>query len=324
METSIIAVNVMNIANCVLELVSNSLQVNATSIAIRFHSEERKIQVIDNGIGISKVELKTIAEYNNKNYCNYPIRYAIHNWRKQTLTNIRRLSNIMMISSRYYNSSKTYMKIFKINHESKIERIERRPSQGTTITIYGFHELSLSKWNIAFMYYLIGNIAIANPQHFDFLPEKLHKLLRGNTKLIQTNILNAYDENLYLIKVKSGLQIPDILPHQEIDVRLCKNDRFCEFKINKKLLKFIKILGQLNNELIVGLIIQNNIKMLLLMDQHAIHERIRYEQLLHEYKLQIRNQLFSIKLKNPIVIQLSAKSCNLLLSNHKILKRFAN
>lgn len=42
-----------------------------------------------------------------------------------------------------------------------------------------------------------------------------------------------------------------------------------------------QILGQLNNELIVGLIIQNNIKMLLLMDQHAIHERIRYEQLLH-------------------------------------------
>lgn len=42
-----------------------------------------------------------------------------------------------------------------------------------------------------------------------------------------------------------------------------------------------QILGQLNNELIVGLVIQNNVKMLLLMDQHAIHERIRYEQLLH-------------------------------------------
>ncbi|PBC29551.1 DNA mismatch repair protein Mlh3 [Apis cerana cerana] len=446
METSMIAVNVMNIANCVSELVSNSLHVNATSIAIRFHSEERKIQVIDNGIGIPKAELKTIAEYNNKNYCNYLIRHDIHNWKKQTLINIRRLSNIMMITSRYYNSSKTYMKIFKIYHESNIERTERRPSQGTTITIYGFHELSLNKWNIAFMYYLIENIAIANPQtsftirddkikkvtmiitkphnpinifkllynkkvmfhkvwfirskqksdikfcayigisnsnftvpqhifinnkllitdhlmqlhtstlqntksiqltlsewsnwsdsknlkqcennslrfykHFDFLPEKLHKLLRGNTKLIQTNILNAYDENLYSIKVKSELQIPDILPHQEIDVRLCKNDRFCEFKINKKLLKFIKILGQLNNELIVGLVIQNNVKILLLMDQHAIHERIRYEQLLHEYKSQIRNQLFSIKLKNPVVVKLSAKSCNLLLSNHKMLRRF--
>lgn len=43
-------------------------------------------------------------------------------------------------------------------------------------------------------------------KHFDFLPEKLHKLLRGDTKLIQTNILNAYNENLYSIKIKSGLQ----------------------------------------------------------------------------------------------------------------------
>lgn len=98
---------------------SNSLHVNTTSIAIRFHSEERKIQVIDNGIGISKIELKTIAEYNNKNYCNYPIRHGIHNWRKQTLINIRRLSNAMIITSRYYNSSKTYMKVIFLKIDFK-------------------------------------------------------------------------------------------------------------------------------------------------------------------------------------------------------------
>lgn len=99
--------------------VSNSLHVNATSIAIRFHSEERKIQVIDNGIGIPKVELKTIAEYNNKNYCNYPIGYGIHNWKRQTLINIRRLSNAMMITSRCYNSSKTYMKVIFLKIDFK-------------------------------------------------------------------------------------------------------------------------------------------------------------------------------------------------------------
>ncbi|XP_031775693.1 uncharacterized protein LOC105736858 [Apis florea] len=183
METSINAINVTNIADCVVELVSNSLHVNATSIAIRFHSEERKIQVIDNGIGIPKVELKTIAEYNNKNYCNYPIGYGIHNWKKQTLINIRRLSNAMMITSRCYNSSKTYMKIFKIYQKSNIVRIERRPSQGTTITIYGFHELSLSKWNITFMYYLIENIAIANPQtSFTIRDDKIKKITMIITK----------------------------------------------------------------------------------------------------------------------------------------------
>lgn len=37
----------------------------------------------------------------------------------------------------------------------------------------------------------------------------------------------------------------------------------------------------MNNEMIAGLITKDNIKMLLIMDQHAIHERIRYEYLLH-------------------------------------------
>lgn len=41
-------------------------------------------------------------------------------------------------------------------------------------------------------------------KHFDFLPEKLHKLLRGNTKLVKTDILNEITRNS--IKLKSGLQ----------------------------------------------------------------------------------------------------------------------
>ncbi|XP_017767501.1 PREDICTED: DNA mismatch repair protein MutL-like [Eufriesea mexicana] len=554
MEASIVGMTVVtNIADCILELVSNSLYANATSIAIRIHNAKRKIQVVDNGIGIQKVQLKEIAEYSNKDMFIYSKDISIR--KKQTLTDIRKLSNAMIITSRYYNSSETYIKVFKVCHDPIICTVKRRPSQGTSVSIYGFHELSLSKWNVAFMYHLIGNIAIANPQtsfsvrddqekkvtmiitkphnpidifkslykkevllhkiwyiksmkkpdikfyayigfsnsnfiasqciflndklvhcpiilqvasttfintlkffkkrhcqqipekraifilffimsnkyiftiengkktlmfsdmqdilqtirkkiiniftknikplsvdvsrswknsskqefknsntrmiadnliqlltpisqnnnsnkennqlilsewsnwsysvnmkqfeknsskfykHFDFLPEKLHKLLRGNRKLIKTDILNEYTRNS--IKLKSGLQIPDILPHQEVDVRPCKTaQRFREFKLNKELIKLIKILGQMNNELIVGLIIHNNTKMLLVMDQHAVHERIRYEHLLYGYKSQMRNQLFSIKLKDPIIIQLSENSCNLLLSYHMILKRF--
>lgn len=90
-----------------------------------------------------------------------------------------------------------------------------------------------------------------------------------------------------------------------MDVRPCKAaQRFHEFRLKKEHLKFIKVsgslgsfinytnlyklryllvqvLGQMNNELIVGLLIHNDVKVLLLMDQHAIHERIRYEDLLH-------------------------------------------
>ncbi|XP_050599891.1 uncharacterized protein LOC126927972, partial [Bombus affinis] len=98
--------------------------------------------------------------------------------------------------------------------------------------------------------------------------------------------------------------VPDILPHQELDIRPCKTvQRFREFTLNKKVLKLIKVLGQINNELIVGLITKNNMKMLLLMDQHAIHERIRYEHLLYGKALQK-------SYKNPIVFHQIKRSYN--------------
>lgn len=91
--------------------VSNSLHANATSIAIRIHKAERKIQVVDNGIGIPKVQLKAIAEYSNKDMFNSE---DISIWKKQTLTDIRKLSNAMIITSRYYNSSETYIKVHNL------------------------------------------------------------------------------------------------------------------------------------------------------------------------------------------------------------------
>ncbi|KZC07380.1 DNA mismatch repair protein Mlh3 [Dufourea novaeangliae] len=152
-------------------------------------------------------------------------------------------------------------------------------------------------------------------KHYDFLPKKLHKLLCGNTKLTKTDVL-----------IKSGgsvTSIPDTLLHHEMVVRPCKAvQRLREFRLKKELLEFVEILGQVRNEFIVGLAIQNDWKVLLLMDQHAIHERIRYENLLHKYKSQTRNQLLSTKLRDPIVIQLPVDKCNLLISNKIQLKRF--
>lgn len=101
---------------------SNSLSANATAIAIRFHIEQRKIQVIDNGIGIPKIRLNVMAEYNNENSLNYSNIYNLCSWRKHTIINIRRLSNAMMITSRYYLSRKTYMKvIFIIKNSFEVE-----------------------------------------------------------------------------------------------------------------------------------------------------------------------------------------------------------
>nr|XP_012149091.1 PREDICTED: uncharacterized protein LOC105663617 [Megachile rotundata] len=156
--------NVTNITKCILELVSNSLNANATSIAIRIHAENRKIQVIDNGIGISKKKLKILAEYNDQIPYNYWNVQDVCNLKKQTILNIRKLSDSLLIISRHCNSSKTYMKIFKVYQNPKIVKTQGRPSHGTTVSIHGFHELSLNKWNLPLMCNLIANVAIANPQ----------------------------------------------------------------------------------------------------------------------------------------------------------------
>ncbi|XP_076247458.1 uncharacterized protein LOC143187253 [Calliopsis andreniformis] len=163
MDRSLIATsNAATFTECVLELVSNSLNANATAIAIRIHADKRKIQIVDNGIGISKKELETVAEYESKNSDCCKTQCVCDS--QKTLVNIRRLCDAMLITSRYYNSSKTYMKVFKVWCAPKIVKVHRRPSQGTTVTIYGFHELSLNKWNIFSMHHLIATIAIINIQ----------------------------------------------------------------------------------------------------------------------------------------------------------------
>ncbi|XP_076685506.1 DNA mismatch repair protein MutL [Andrena cerasifolii] len=562
METS----NVASFTECVLQLVSNSLNANSTAIAIRIYVKERYIQVVDDGAGIPKQVLDTVAEYDMQNAYNWSILDICNcNSKNQTLANIRRLSDAVMISSRSYTSPTTYMKIFKGYHAPNIVTIPERQACGTTVSIYGFHELTLNKWNVSLMRHLLENIALVNPQasfsirddekkelitkiskprtsihifqvlydnkvvslnnmwyiedkeksyiqfsayiglsnirsnspqfiflnnipvrcplilreisdmfiagwkpvrrvqrnafillfitcpeyiftieqekrtlmlprmhdllqsvrvkminifnnnvsplsrsvsrrirrngnliysnenslnnmnlfkntsilrqppvieagqpltaaprnsnnltsapsewsnwsyksptapkrnkrhgnsvtfykRFDFLPEKLHKVLRARTKLTKTDFLNDSSGSIFSFKLKTGLQIPDTLLHQEMDVRPCKAaQRFHEFRLKKEHLKFIKILGQMNNEFIVGLLIHNDVKVLLLMDQHAIHERIRYEDLLRKYKLQARHQLHSIKLRDPISINLPIDKCNSLASRQMQLTKF--
>lgn len=63
-----------------------------------------------------------------------------------------------------------------------------------------------SNWSYPKDWKQLENDSLKFYKHFDFLPEKLHKLLRGNTKLVKTDILNKYNGSVCSIKLKSGLQ----------------------------------------------------------------------------------------------------------------------
>lgn len=66
-------------------------------------------------------------------------------------------------------------------------------------------QLTLSEWSNWSLKQL-ENDSLKFYKHFDFLPQKLHKLLRGNTKLTKTEVLNEYNGSTCSTKLKSGLQ----------------------------------------------------------------------------------------------------------------------
>lgn len=55
-------VTVTSVTQCVEELLLNSLDAGATCVAVRVDLDCFKIQVIDNGIGIPRDELKLLGE----------------------------------------------------------------------------------------------------------------------------------------------------------------------------------------------------------------------------------------------------------------------
>lgn len=92
--------------------VANSLAANASAIAIRIHTEKREIQIIDNGIGMTRDMLKYIGEYDVRTIIDD--QHNSTELTNHTLTNIRRLSNTLTISSRYHLSTETFMKVLFI------------------------------------------------------------------------------------------------------------------------------------------------------------------------------------------------------------------
>ncbi|XP_070151918.1 DNA mismatch repair protein MutL [Polyergus mexicanus] len=154
--------NVASFIQCILELTTNSVIAHATAIAIRIHAGKRKVQVIDNGVGMSKDLLQRVAEYNDAKTIDDQQRiYELIESNDRTLTNIRRLSDGLTIASRHRYSMDTFVKIFKIGSAPNLAQIEQRPSHGTTVSVYNFHEVSLNeKWDMSTVCFFIAAVAV--------------------------------------------------------------------------------------------------------------------------------------------------------------------
>ncbi|XP_033229042.1 DNA mismatch repair protein Mlh3-like [Belonocnema kinseyi] len=164
-----------------------------------------------------------------------------------------------------------------------------------------------------------------NHRLYVFLPPVLNPMLRfGKTNIIsEANIRNS--DNICSAAFNPEIKHDNIVSrYQNLNVRPCVVvSHSNEFKLNRKSLYSIQILNQINLEFIAALTNQDGKRLLLMIDQHAADERIRYEDLLESYRINGTKQYFSVELQIPILInELEPQKCDLLLSNETLLRKF--
>ncbi|XP_045483581.1 DNA mismatch repair protein Mlh3-like [Harmonia axyridis] len=134
--------NVNNLTHCVTELVLNSLDAKSSAVAIRLNTAVFRIQVVDNGFGISQENLGKIAQKYSTSKCqnlsDLEKKPKSYGFRGESLWSISNISKICTITSKHTASEGTYSKIINFRKHGKVTLAKNRQSDGTTITIEGF------------------------------------------------------------------------------------------------------------------------------------------------------------------------------------------
>ncbi|XP_044263652.1 DNA mismatch repair protein MLH3-like isoform X2 [Tribolium madens] len=113
--------SINSVTQCITELVLNSLDAKATAIAVRVNLTTFRIQVVDNGRGISRSNLEFVGKRYMTNKC-----HSLDDLRKH-----------LKFETREPSSEKTFVKIIEKN-EGTINLTKCRASHGTTVTVEGF------------------------------------------------------------------------------------------------------------------------------------------------------------------------------------------
>ncbi|XP_063973606.1 DNA mismatch repair protein MutL-like isoform X2 [Diachasmimorpha longicaudata] len=162
--------------------------------------------------------------------------------------------------------------------------------------------------------------------YYNFLPQKLRPLLPVKQQLTRRE---TYDPSRDMGGLKWNrrehkIEYGNLSRRQDSHIRPCKNSqkKRIELTLEKSILKNMKVLNQVNKEFIAGVTQNENKKYLLIIDQHAMDERIRYEALLREYRYN-QNTLSLSHLYCPLEIsELPDEVMPLILTNSQVLKCF--
>ncbi|XP_015122475.1 uncharacterized protein LOC107044914 [Diachasma alloeum] len=162
--------------------------------------------------------------------------------------------------------------------------------------------------------------------YYNFLPQKLRHLVPVKQQLTRREIFDRSRDRggLRWNRMEHKIEHANLPRRQDSHIRPCKNSqkRRMELTLEKPILKNMKVLDQVNKEFIAGVAQYEDKKYLLLIDQHAMDERIRYETLLREYRCN-QNALSLSHLYCPLEIsELPEKVMPPILTNSQVLKCF--
>lgn len=139
-----------SLQQCVEELVANSIDAEATCVGVRMDMDAFKVQVIDNGRGMSAEDMGCVGHRYYTSKCNSledleDLRF--YGFRGEALASIVSLATLVEISSRSKASVKTHVKLFREGEGLDVFEAETtRPSAGTTVTVCNyFHNMPVRR-----------------------------------------------------------------------------------------------------------------------------------------------------------------------------------
>lgn len=135
-------VAIPSLQQCVEELLLNSIDAGATCVGVRMDMEAFKVQVIDNGCGMTAEDMERVGSRYHTSKCSCVKdleNLRSFGFRGEALASIVSLATLVEVTSRTRLSVKTHVKLFKDGHGMDVFEAETaRPSAGTTVIVCNF------------------------------------------------------------------------------------------------------------------------------------------------------------------------------------------
>ena len=146
LETDVISqlrsgVTLSSLAQCVEELVLNSIDAGSSSVTVDVDFSTVSLQVNDNGTGIRQNDLRNVAQRYFTSKC-HDLKdledVASYGFRGEALASLCKIAQKVEIVSRHKSSNRTFCKLVRTGRDMGVcESTDLRPKHGTTVKICG-------------------------------------------------------------------------------------------------------------------------------------------------------------------------------------------